>query len=65
MTTTDAPAPTRRIARVALDVHLPHLDRFFDYAVPEAMADAAVVGARVRARFAGRTVDGFIVELSP
>ncbi|WP_277065774.1 primosomal protein N' [Propionibacterium acidifaciens] len=63
MTTTDAPAPARRIARVALDVHLPHLDRFFDYAVPEAMADAAVVGTRVRARFAGRTVDGFIVEL--
>ncbi|WP_183086004.1 primosomal protein N' [Propionibacterium australiense] len=73
MTTTDAlitasapepsPVPARRIARVALDVHLPHLDRFFDYSVPEAMAGEAVVGARVRARFAGRTVDGFIVEL--
>lgn len=55
--------PARRIARVALDVRFPHLDRFFDYSVPESMAAQAVPGARVRARFAGRPVDGFIVEL--
>ncbi len=41
---------------------LPHLDRFFDYTVPEKLETDAVVGARVRARFAGRLVDGFIVE---
>ena len=71
MTATDAlitapapgPGPARRIARVALDVRLPHLDRFFDYSVPDTMAVGAVVGARVRVRFAGRMADGFIVEL--
>ena len=56
---TDAtPAP---IARVAVDVSLPHLDRFFDYTVPPAMAGDAVVGARVQVRFAGRSRPGFIV----
>lgn len=52
-----------KIARVAVDVPLAHLDRFFDYAIPDAMADDAVVGARVRVRFAGRQVTGFIVDL--
>lgn len=50
------------IAVVAVDVPLPHLDRFFDYAVPPAMSDDAVVGARVRVRFAGRACNGFIVK---
>ena len=59
-----APQASQRgsIARLALDVALPHLDRFFDYTVPEKLETDAVVGARVRARFAGRLVDGFIVE---
>ncbi|GAB3705121.1 primosomal protein N' [Mariniluteicoccus flavus] len=51
-----------RVARVAVDVSLPHLDRFFDYEVPDALDEAAVPGARVRVRFAGRPSDGFIVE---
>jgi len=50
------------LARVAVDLPLPHLDRFFDYTVPENMTSAAVVGARVRVRFAGRACNGFIVE---
>ena len=50
------------IARVAVDMPLPHLDRFFDYLVPQKLADDAVVGARVRVRFAGRLCAGFIVE---
>lgn len=49
------------IASVVLDVALAHVDQTYDYAVPEEMEQAAVVGARVRARFAGRLVDGFIV----
>ena len=36
-----------RVARVAVDVPLAHLDRLFDYEVPEPLADAAVPGARV------------------
>jgi primosomal protein N' (replication factor Y) (superfamily II helicase) len=41
---------------------LPHLDRPFDYAVPEAMSAGAQPGVRVRVRFAGRDVDAFVVE---
>lgn len=51
------------IASVAVDISLPHLDRFFDYQVPPKWADDAVVGARVRVRFSGQLLDGFIVDL--
>lgn len=50
------------VARVLVDVPLAHLDRPFDYAVPDAMAAEAVPGARVRVRFAGRLVGGFVLE---
>ena len=50
------------MARVAVDVPLAHLDRLFDYAVPESLDAEAQPGTRVRVRFAGRLVDGFIVE---
>lgn len=56
--------PGRRVARVAVDNALPHLDRLFDYAVPEAMADAVVPGCRVKVRFAGLMRDGWVVELA-
>lgn len=51
-------------ARVAVDIPLPHLDRLFDYAINEALADQALPGVRVRVRFAGRLRDGYIVELA-
>lgn len=54
--TTDDP-----VARVLVDVALAHLDRTFDYAVPEAMAADAVPGARVKVRFAGQDVDGYVL----
>lgn len=50
------------IARVLVDTPLAHLDRPFDYAVPEELSAAAVPGSRVKVRFAGRLVDGFVVE---
>jgi len=50
------------VARVHVDVGLPHLDRLFDYAVPEALDHAAVPGSRVCVRFSGRLVDGYVVE---
>ncbi|MGA8848184.1 MAG: primosomal protein N' [Nocardioides sp.] len=50
------------VARVLVDVALAHLDRTFDYAVPETMADDARAGVRVKVRFAGQDVDGFITE---
>lgn len=40
---------------------VPHLDREFDYLVPESLSEQAVVGTRVRVRFAGRLVDGFLI----
>ena len=41
---------------------VPHLDRVFDYEVPEKLAAAAQPGVRVRVRLAGRLVDGFVLE---
>jgi primosomal protein N' (replication factor Y) len=55
------PAAVAPVARVLVDVPLAHLDRPFDYAVPAAMADDAVPGARVKVRFAGQDVDGFVL----
>ncbi len=56
------PADADPVARVLVDIALAHLDRPFDYAVPRAMADTAVPGARVKVRFAGQDVHGFVVE---
>jgi primosomal protein N' (replication factor Y) (superfamily II helicase) len=49
------------VALVLVDVGLPHLDRPFEYLVPTSMADLAVPGARVKVRFAGQDVDGYIL----
>ena len=49
------------VARVAVDVPLAHLDRVFDYGVPEDLA-GAVPGTRVRVRFAGQLVNGWVLE---
>jgi primosomal protein N' (replication factor Y) len=56
------PAETDPIARVIVDVPLAHLDRTFDYQVPDKLDEAAVPGCRVRVRFAGQLVDGFLLE---
>src|SRR5680860_244138 len=56
------PAEEAPVARVLVDVPLAHLDRPFDYLVPHKMADVAVPGSRVKVRFAGQDVDGFVLE---
>jgi primosomal protein N' (replication factor Y) len=56
------PAEALKVARVAVDMSLPHLDRPFDYLVPAEMDKSAMPGCRVRVRFAGQLVDGFILE---
>ena len=56
---------TNPVARVLLDVGLPHLDRPFDYRVRAEQAERAVPGARVRVRFAGRLTSGYILERVP
>lgn len=58
----DIPAPELPIARVAVDVPLPHLDRPFDYLVTEKQHEGVVSGCRVRVRFAGRLVSGYVLE---
>lgn len=59
-------AAAGRVARVVLDSPLPQLDHFFDYAVPDELAEQAVRGVRVRVplRTAGRIADGYLVELA-
>ena len=56
------PAPELPVARVLVDVPLAHLDRPFDYLVPATMHDKVVPGSRVKVRFAGQDVDGFVVS---
>ena len=55
-------AATDPVAGVVVDVGLAHLDRVFDYAVPESMGQSARPGVRVRVRFAGREVGGYVVD---
>ncbi|HEX6453468.1 MAG TPA: primosomal protein N' [Trebonia sp.] len=56
------PAAVDPIARVAVDIPLAHLDRPFDYKVPARLDASARPGVRVRVRFAGQYLDGFILE---
>ncbi|WP_320067936.1 primosomal protein N' [Micromonospora sp. RTGN7] len=45
-----------------MDVPLAHLDRPFDYLVPAELDDVAIPGTRVKVRFAGQLVDGWLLE---
>jgi primosomal protein N' (replication factor Y) len=50
------------IARVCVDIPLAHLDRPFDYQVPADLDDVAQPGVRLRVRFAGQLLDGWLLE---
>ncbi|WP_299058107.1 primosomal protein N' [uncultured Nocardioides sp.] len=54
-------AEVEPVASVLVDVPLAHLDRPFDYLVPADAAETARPGVRVKVRFAGQDVDGFVV----
>ncbi|WP_455644339.1 primosomal protein N' [Micromonospora chersina] len=56
------PAEGSPVARVCVDVPLPHLDRPFDYLVPDTLDADARPGVRVKVRFAGQLVDGWLLE---
>ncbi|MEH0931670.1 primosomal protein N' [Micromonospora sp. CPCC 205558] len=45
-----------------MDVPLAHLDRPFDYLVPAELDEVAVPGTRVKVRFAGQLVDGWLLS---
>lgn len=53
------------VAAVAIDVNAIAVDREFDYLVKAEQHEAAVPGARVRVRFAGRLVDGVVLDRLP
>lgn len=57
----DTPSPT--VAKVCVDSPLPHLDRLFDYLVPEELIDRVRPGCRVKVRFAGRSLSGFVIKV--
>lgn len=59
-----ADQPQVTVARVHVDVDLPHLDHPLDYLIPEEMADHVVPGALVKVRLAGRPHQGWVVELA-
>jgi len=54
-------AATLPVARVLVEVPLAHLDRTFDYLIDERDDAVARPGVRVRVRFAGRRVGGFLL----
>ncbi|MCX4091228.1 hypothetical protein LBW94_002610 [Nocardia sp. alder85J] len=54
--------PTHPIARVLPLLEPAHLDRDFDYLVPPDMDALAQPGVRVRIRFSGRLIDGYLLE---
>jgi primosomal protein N' (replication factor Y) (superfamily II helicase) len=56
------PADRLPIARVCVDVPLPHLDRPFDYLIDTDSDEAAQPGVRVKVRFAGQLVNGWLLE---
>jgi primosomal protein N' (replication factor Y) (superfamily II helicase) len=61
--TDDDPAPPPlRVARVVVEVEPLHLDRPFDYRIPDDLD--LVVGQRVQVVFAGRMVRGLVLEVT-
>jgi primosomal protein N' (replication factor Y) len=50
------------VARVYVDVGVACLDRPFDYEIPEDMVDQVTPGIRVKVRFNGRLLSGFVTE---
>src|ERR1700739_2761024 len=55
-------AADKPVARIAVDMPLAHLDRPFDYLVPERLADQAHPAVRGRVRFPGVLTRGFGIE---
>ena len=50
------------VASVLVETGLAHLDRPFEYLVPATMAEDVVPGVRVKVRFAGQDLDGFVLS---
>lgn len=57
----DPPADHLPVALVAVERPQPHLDRPFEYLVPASLDEAARPGVRVRVRFGGQDLDGYLL----
>ncbi len=60
-----SPAASDPVARILLETAVPHLARTFDYGVTDTQDAEAVPGVRVRVRFSGRLVSGFLLARVP
>lgn len=58
-------AAVNPVARVVLESPLPHLDRPFDYSVPAELEGLALPGVRVKVKFNGQELSGYIIERCP
>lgn len=55
------PAAELPVARVAVELSPPHLDRPFEYLVPATLGTSAQPGTRVKVRFGAQDVDGYVL----
>ncbi|MFF2243935.1 primosomal protein N' [Arthrobacter sp. NPDC058130] len=55
-------APHLPVARVLIESSLPHLDRPFDYSVPATLDTEAQPGVRVKVKFNGQELQGYLLE---
>jgi len=53
-----------KIARVILDSPLPHLDRLFDYEIPEELNQTCVPGVKVKVKFSGRNLEAWVADVT-
>lgn len=53
------------VAQVRLESSLPHLDRPFDYSVPAGLDTAAQPGVRVKVKFNGQELAGYLIARVP
>lgn len=56
------PATTLPYAQVRVDISVAHLDRDFDYLVPQELESTATVGSKVRVRFHGKLTDAIVIR---
>lgn len=55
-------AASNPVARILIESSLPHLDRPFDYSVPAELEKTALAGVRVKVRFSGQELSGYVLE---
>lgn len=60
-----AASVTLPVAAVRVDSGLAHLDRTFEYAVPAELDERAQPGVRIKTRFAGQDLPGYVVSRLP